>query len=289
MDGNRPIDRVRKSIIAKFFSLVLILVVAAGNIALVKLCFFPKKELTKMARLEEKLKKPSNIWEKILVSTPDIQEELRFRHFHNVDQTLMVEKRAPSLCLRCHGNYPHSKSKEIRALLNMHTFFAACEVCHVRSKNGEKLEFYWFDNETGKIVTQIKPSDGNYGAKIVPVIKSKEGLKRLDNPVTEEYAKQFMQSWAKYNLDQRSLAKYQLHKYLAQKPVQCNECHRPKKPYLNFAELGYPKSWVIELTGTEVAGMVDKYMKFYIPTMFNPQEIRTQRMEYLKEFKKKRK
>lgn len=282
MDGNRPIDRVRRSIIAKFISLILISILVVGNIALVKLCFFPKRELTRRVQMEKKLQQPSNVWEKILTSTEGIKEELRFRHFHNVDKTLMVEQRAPSLCFRCHGNYPHSKSKEIRALLNMHTFFAACEVCHVRSKNGEKLEFFWFDNETGKIVTQIKPSDGNYGAKIVPVVKTKEGLKRLDNPVTDEYAKQFMQAWAKYNLDQRSLAKHELHKDLARKPVQCNECHRHKNPYLNFAELGYSKSWVTELTGTEVVGMVDKYMKFYIPTMFNPQEIRKQRQEILR-------
>ncbi len=285
MSGKRPIDLVRQSIIAKFISLILIMIVAVGNIALVKFCFFPSSAEKKAKKLE--VKQAGNVWERILVTTKDIKEEIKFKHFHNVDHSLTVEKRAPSLCLRCHGNYPHSKSVEIRSLLNMHTFFAACEVCHVRSHNGEKLEFYWFDNDTGKMVTHIKPSDGNYGAKIIPVIKTTSGMKRLDNPVTDEYAKQFMQAWAKYTLDQRSLAKHELHKNLAQKPVQCNECHSRNNPYLDFAALGYPKSWVIELTGTEVVGMVDNYMKFYIPTMFNPQEIRKLRMEMIEKKRKR--
>jgi len=149
----------------------------------------------------------------------------------------------------------------------------------MRPKKGQKFMFYWFDNETGKMVTRIHPSNGNYGAKIVPCLRSPDGLMRLDNPVTDDYAREFMLAWAKYNLDQKALAKFQLHKDLARKPVQCNECHRRKDPYLDFAVLGYPKSWVDELTGTEVVGMVERYMKSYIPAMFNPQEMRQQRKD----------
>lgn len=279
--GDRPIDRVRKVWLVKLISLSIILFLVVANAALIKICFFPAPELGEEAARLQKAKEPRTIWERLL-KAKDIAEELKFSHFHNVDPTLKVEQRQPTLCLRCHGNYPHSKSKEIRALLNMHTFFGACELCHVRAAKDQAIKFNWYDNVTGEIVERIEAKDGNYGAKIVPALVTEKGMERFDRPVTEDYAKNFMANWSQYNYDQQAMAKFELHRALADKPVQCNECHRKKEAYLDFAELGYSKNWVIELAGTEVVGMVDKYMQFYIPTMFNVDEMRRQREELMR-------
>lgn len=201
----------------------------------------------------------------------------QMEHFHNIDSTLDVKKRVPTLCLICHGNYPHSKNKEVRSLYNMHTYFCACETCHIRS---EKLTFVWFDNYTGEQIPEIRERvpdgvyAGNYGAKIVPCVLDKIGKhRRLDEPITEEYARQYLKIWAQYTYDQQSQAKAESHKQLAQEPVTCAECHRRQRPYLDFKALGYPQHLCDEFTGTEVAGMVAKYKSLKLPTMFRPENI----------------
>lgn len=201
----------------------------------------------------------------------------QMEHFHNIDSTLDVKKRVPTLCLICHGNYPHSKNKEVRSLYNMHTYFCACETCHIRNP---KLTFVWYDNYTGEQIPEIKDRvpdgayAGNYGAKIVPCVLDKIGKhKRLDDPISEEYARQYLKTWAQYTYDQQSQAKSVAHKHLTQEPVTCSECHRRQSPYLDFKALGYPQHLCDEFTGTEVAGMVAKYKSLKLPTMFRPENI----------------
>jgi hypothetical protein len=201
----------------------------------------------------------------------------QMEHFHNIDSTLDVKKRVPTLCLICHGNYPHSKNKEVRSLYNMHTYFCACETCHLRSP---KISFVWFDNYTGEQIPEIKERvpdgvyAGNYGAKIVPCVLDKIGkYRRLDEPISDEYARQYLKIWAQYTYDQQSQAKSEAHKRLAQEPVTCTECHQKQNPYLNFKTLGYPQHLCDEFTGTEVAGMVAKYKSLKLPTMFRPDSI----------------
>ena len=54
------------------------------------------------------------------------------------------------MCLRCHGNFCHNKSEEFRSYYNMHTFFLACETCHIRKEQGSAIQFKWFDDKTGR-------------------------------------------------------------------------------------------------------------------------------------------
>ncbi|MGA1874203.1 MAG: hypothetical protein ACMUIA_01195 [bacterium] len=201
----------------------------------------------------------------------------QLEHFHNVDSSVDIKWRVPTLCLICHGNYPHIKNKEVRSLYNMHTFFCACETCHIRADN---IKYVWFDNATGDQIPEIKDRvpdgvyAGNYGARIVPCVADKIGkYKRLDQPITTEYAQKYLKLWSQYTYDQQSKAKAEVHKRLSEKPVACTECHRRKNPILDFEALGYPKHLCDEFTGTEVAGMVGKYKSLYLPTMFKPESI----------------
>ncbi len=274
--------------LAKFISGIAALLLVVGLLMMSKAFFCPDKgvhygppgldieesapdtlsEIAKMQPASE------DIFIKILKEKTYSQME----HFHNVDASLDIKNRVPTLCLVCHGNYPHIKNKEVRSLYNMHTFFCACETCHMKSPN---MKYVWFDNYTGEQVPQIKdrvPEDGiyagNYKAKIVACVCDKIGkYNRLDQPITEEYAQRYLKLWAQYNYDQQSKAKAEVHKRLTDKPVTCIECHRRKNPVLDFAELGYPKHLCDEFTGTEVAGMVGKYKTMHLPTMFRPESI----------------
>ncbi len=217
-----------------------------------------------------------DVFKKIL----ETKTQIKLEHFHNLDDSVDIRGWVPNLCLVCHGSLPHSKSKDTRALYNMHTYFCACEVCHLK---GDDLLYKWFDTKTGELIDSISERveeqvptgtySGNYGAKIVPCIFERPRVIRLDQSVSEEYAKEYLEIWAQYTNDQQSQAKLELHKQLTKEPVKCTECHQKEKPYLDFKRLGYPKHLCDEFTGTEVAKMVDKYKSLKLPTMFRPDEI----------------
>ena len=227
-------------------------------------------EKTKLRPIKE------DVFRKILTK----KTQMKLEHFHNLDKSVDVKEWVPNLCLVCHGSLPHSKNKDTRALYNMHTYFCACEVCHMK---GEEIIFKWFDTDSGKPLDKIServkemvPSgtySGNYNAKIVPCVLEGSMVVRLDQPVTEDYAKEYLQIWSQYTYDQQSQAKLELHKQLTKEPVKCVDCHQKENPYLDFKYLGYPKHLCDEFTGTEVAGMVAKYKSLKLPTMFRPDEI----------------
>ncbi|MGA1791418.1 MAG: hypothetical protein ACMUIM_08025 [bacterium] len=217
-----------------------------------------------------------DVFKKIL----ERKTQMKLEHFHNLDSSVDVREWVPNLCLVCHGSLPHSKNKDTRALYNMHTYFCACEVCHMK---GDNLLFKWFDTMTGEPLERISDRveeqvptgtySGNYEAKIVPCILEGPTVVRMDQPVTEEYAKEYLQLWSQYSYDQQSQAKLELHRQLTKEPVKCTDCHQKENPYLDFKRLGYPKHLCDEFGGTEVAKMVEKYKSLKLPTMFRPEEI----------------
>ncbi|MGA1863663.1 MAG: hypothetical protein ACMUHX_01240 [bacterium] len=273
--------------LAKVLTVIIYSLLVVLLIMLFKITYLPKKgvkhgpppvNLEEETPTEQPKLQPikGDVFEKIL----EKKTELKLEHFHNLDKTVDVQEWIPNLCLVCHGSLPHSKSKETRALYNMHTYFCACEVCHLK---GEGLIFKWFDTETGEPIEKISDRveeqvptgtySGNYSAKIVPCILEGPTVVRLDQPVTEEYANETLEIWKQYTYDQQSQAKLELHKQLTKEPVKCTDCHQKENPYLDFKRLGYPQYLCDEFIGTEVAKMVEKYKSLKLPTMFRPDEI----------------
>jgi hypothetical protein len=198
-------------------------------------------------------------------------------HFHNIDQSIFVEENDPPLCLTCHGNMPHTKALEMRSLLNMHTYFAACEVCHTRKEEGEDIYFAWYDFDTKERIFTLKGAPGSYNAKIVPIRREETGdERRLDAPLNEGFAREFVEKGYTWSLEQKAKAKAIIHEEHTKTPILCNECHA-KEGYLRFEDLHYSEKRVEQLEGTEAAGMVEKYIKFYLPTMFDPSLVKKRR------------
>lgn len=271
---------------AKVLTVIIYSTLVALLIMLAKVIYVPKVGVSHgppPVKLEEVSFEPGklqpikdDVFKKILTT----KTQIKLEHFHNLDASVDVKEWVPNLCLVCHGSLPHSKNKDTRALYNMHTYFCACEVCHLK---GEGIIIKWFDIKSGEPIDKISdrvheqmPSGsyaGNYNAKIVPCIKEGLSLVRLDQPVTEEYAKEYMAIWSQYSYDQQSQAKLELHRQFTKEPVKCTDCHQKENPYLDFKRLGYPKHLCDEFTGTEVAKMVEKYKSLKLPTMFRPDEI----------------
>lgn len=120
------------------------------------------------------------------------------------------------------------------------------------------------NRRTGAISTKAEGSFGKYPAKIFPMKRNARGESSILRPVSEKDAREFLKLKDRFTPDQMARAKIKLHEGLSTKPVFCTECHKVNG-YFNFAELGFPKYRVDNLTSNEIARMIDNYETFYIP------------------------
>jgi len=207
--------------------------------------------------------------------------------FHHIG--FEMEQDNASNCVLCHGDVPHDKSKEVRSFLNMHAFYVACETCHIRpEKPDAEVIFRWYDKETGKrtenpvalveMEEQVSahlngasyPTYGNYGAKIAPGTIEGVQFKFLHTDADKTFVERYLKEEKLLSQKQKSQMKKLMHAGINKKPIECNQCHQEKNPYIPFAALGYPPRRVDELTNSAVVGMIDKYKEFYIPNFLTP-------------------
>jgi hypothetical protein len=203
--------------------------------------------------------------------TKKLGSEVGTGHFHVSDESITTDSETAPLCLRCHGNFCHNKSEEFRSYYNMHTFFLACETCHIRNEPGNNIQFKWFDDKSGKVLAAIKGTDENYGAKIVPVKLAGKAFERLDKFPEEKLALEFLQNKDSYTPEQKETIKKQLMKHVSKKPVICEECHN-KPGYLNYSELGYNASRSTDLSRIEIVKLIKEYKDFKFPVIFSSEK-----------------
>ncbi len=207
--------------------------------------------------------------------------------FHNIG--FSIQKDEASVCVRCHGNVPHDKSKEVRSFLNMHAFYLACETCHALPEEEQgSWRFSWYDKDTGlptdnpRALVEIEdtflkaenareyPIYGNYGAKVAPGIFKNDQFEFLHGPKDMVFVERFIAEQDLLKAEQKSQMKRVIHKKVSKKPMQCEGCHTEDDAYLPLAQLGYPPSRLGELTATAAVGMINKYKEFYIPDFLKP-------------------
>lgn len=198
-----------------------------------------------------------------------IEQTVGTEHFHILDDTVYADLENAPICLQCHGNFCHVKSEKLRSFYNMHTFYLACETCHIRKKEGEKITFKWFDDKTGEVVKELKGTTGNYRAKIVPV----KGDERLDTFPNEELALEYMKLKDMYTEEEKKKIQDELMEHVSKEPITCEECHQ-KKGYLNYNALGYNQVRSTELSRIEIVKISKEYEEFYLPTMFDPSVVK---------------
>jgi len=184
-------------------------------------------------------------------------------HFHHIDFDLEPDKRL--YCIKCHGDMPHDKIKELRAFQNMHASFIACPTCHVRLKESDKENvfkwydkktdeenvFKWYDKKTGEIVANGK-------------------LQRIDSQERIDFAREYREAENTLSDLQKEKAKKIIHEIVSKKPYICEDCHQSETPLLPFSKLGYTKRRVNSFRSTEVVGMIKNYTQFYMPRMLHP-------------------
>jgi hypothetical protein len=244
-------------IIFILLGMIFIFFIAVSLVSLGKLLYFPAKN--------------EYVYDRSSIDkfSKSIYNPMQTGHFHILDQKVYSDDKNPSMCLLCHGNFCHAKSKKLRSYYNMHTFYLTCETCHIRKKKNENILFRWFDDNSGKPLNKIKGSNGSYMAKIVPVKGSYGSSDRLDIFPNEKLARDYMIYKNRYSEEKKKKIQEELMKHISKEAVTCKECHIIDG-YLNFSELGYSAFRVNELTNLEIMQLIDEYKNFYLPTMFDP-------------------
>jgi hypothetical protein len=190
-------------------------------------------------------------------------------HFHHVGRWYQADQR--NFCVECHGAMPHSRSPQVRAFLNMHNLFLACQVCHAREEQGVKpTHFGWISLSDGRLCSNpemVQGTWGEYGAKIIPLQGTDQETKPLILAEEEAFAKAFRQGSGKLNDGQKAKGNKFIHRRCTETPVRCTDCHNAQAPFLPYRALGYSSDRAAFLVSAEVADLVARYEPFYLPTL----------------------
>ena len=196
-------------------------------------------------------------------------EKYRIRHFHNLDDAVLAGIQSESLCVKCHGDYPHEKDKKTRSFFNAHSWFAACEVCHIKPEKGERFSYMWLESDTGRALTSLKGQPGVYGKGLIIPIRTENGTeKRLDilSEDDQAYTEEFISLRESLDDKEIELAQKRIHKSLSEKAVFCDECHT-QNGVLSLNQLLYSPQRVSHLKSLDMASMIKTYKEFYLPEL----------------------
>ena len=207
------------------------------------------------------------------------EEYEKHRHFHNVVEYPELPEKLRPVCYICHSNYPHSKHKKVRAILNMHSQFLVCETCHIDAGKGSDIMYKWYnpfnENPEGPFFgTRYDPDTGrlakvkDHFSKIAPYLRKGGSpgsmLQGQDAPLAQDY----MRVRDRLTPDQRENVKKKFHVNIKPKGNECRECHS-RMGILELRKLGFEENRAVDLEQLNIRGMITKYQEFYIPNIFN--------------------
>ncbi|MCK5257166.1 MAG: hypothetical protein KAQ81_14135, partial [Deltaproteobacteria bacterium] len=230
----------------------------------------PKKKLVHLEEFLEKIVVEDKEKERLYRGYRITMEKELKGYYHNIALKVKPDKR--SHCTMCHGDFPHGETKHIRAFLNMHDFFLACETCHVRSKEGEGSFVYkWYFKDSGDIVDNpgigSRPTD-ELDIKLIPCIIKEGKLIREDSDERIKFTKDFIRKVEKDELtfeEEKKILK-NIHDHINPESIQCQECHTKEKLFLPLAEIGYSERRIGYICSDEISRMIRDYKLYSAPT-----------------------
>lgn len=224
--------------------------------------------------------------------------------YHKDEKFAITRLDDKSSCRVCHPLYPHSKNNKVRALVNMHSGFMLCEVCHLKKEGLDNLTYQWKDPEvfeftgepygthqkqetrevpgTKKLITKMlkifspKEKDpgetqhAEYLISRIAVFTSKDGEQTLlMNTADNVKAKEFMEKETAMSAGEKKEELKYFHREIAKKEISvaCNECHSPGG-ILDYRKLGFDEKRTKDLQYMNIKGLVTKYETFYFPHLF---------------------
>jgi len=206
----------------------------------------------------------------------------KMRHFHNLRENDVINQGKKQACFYCHGDYPHSKTRMIRTLLNMHTQFIGCMTCHTDEKKipENKYSFAWLnfsgiDVKGPHFGTSIDPDTGflvttdDYFSRIVVYADINNEITLMEAIEDKPEVQEFLKIKDQLSDNDKEAIKKRIHKVVRRKGRFCDRCHAPEdKSFLPFRELGFSEQRIFDVTNLNILGVVKKYKKFYLPNLF---------------------
>ena len=206
----------------------------------------------------------------------------RMRHFHNEPAQDLVNLGKKQVCFYCHGDYPHSKKKMVRSLLNMHTQFIGCMTCHTdpRKVPEDKYRFQWLNysgiDVTGPAYRTSTNADtgflvdtDDYYSKIVIYADNGRGEQLMEVTEDLDEVQQFLKIRETLSDQDRDALKKRFHIMVKPEGQLCSRCHASeKKSFLPYSKLGFSEQRIEDITNLNLVGIVDKYRDFYLPKLF---------------------
>ncbi|MCF6246973.1 MAG: hypothetical protein L3J69_06380 [Desulfobacula sp.] len=233
---------------------------------------------------------------KILDDSQKLLEMEKHNHFHNfpAEYPKLPENMQP-VCFICHSDFPHSKNKRIRSLMNMHTQFFTCETCHIKKRSDFKIVYKWHnpqkENTKGPFFgTSYNPRTGRLLegddpiAKITPFFKSinsSQNSKELISVIQLQntpFVKDYIKVSGKLSPEEREGIKNKFHQKIKPKGHNCMDCHA-QNSILNFKQLGFSENRIKYLRTLEILGMLSQYEDFYLPELFPDSPVQTNNKE----------
>lgn len=199
---------------------------------------------------------------------------------HKKEQSYITSLNDESSCRHCHPLYPHSENKLVRALLNMHTGFMICEVCHIKRDKFLNLTYDWTESENAKFGGE--PFGSFFNPKTAKALKSDSFISRISVCTIEKGQKRsLMNTWDTKNAElfmseketmEAEVKEQRLeyfHEGINKKEISvaCNECHSSNS-ILDFKQLGFDDKKTKALISLDIKGLVTKYKTFYFPNLF---------------------
>lgn len=205
----------------------------------------------------------------------EAEEHRHFHHFYDVPQ--LPEALRPT-CFICHSTLPHSRTKKIRSILNMHTNYVACETCHLKKSEGETISYKWYspveknlqgpffgnayDPETGHLEMV-----SNHFAKIAPFHEKNGNLTSIVHMQDAPLARDYIRIRDQLTPEQREGVTKRFHVDTLPKGPDCQTCHSINS-ILNFKTLGFSPKRTVDIQQLIIKGIITKYDEFYLPDLF---------------------
>lgn len=202
-------------------------------------------------------------------------------NFHIREQSAIASLEDNSSCRVCHPLYPHSQNNMVRALLNLHTGFMVCSVCHLKKENYPGCYYAWNGSENAEFIGE--PFGTFYNPKLKQARKSKHFLSRISifanvqgkkkslmNTWDTAEAREFGANQKNLNADAQRKRLAFFHRDINRKEISvaCNECHS-ENSILDFKKLGFSQTTHNNLVNLNIKGLVTHYKTFYFPQLFD--------------------
>lgn len=203
------------------------------------------------------------------------------KDFHKKEQFAITRLQDESSCRVCHPLYPHSENNMVRSLLNMHTGFMVCEVCHLKKENFKNCVYDWKDTENAEYTGE--PYGTFYNPKLkkahksehfisrIAVFEKLNGKKRLlMNDGDTGKANEFIGIEKQLRPAEKDKRLRYFHRDINRKEISvaCDECHSFHS-ILEFDRLGFNENTKNNLINLNIKGLVTKYKTFYFPQLFS--------------------